>query len=182
MDPTPESSHPFPKPPPYHKHLLLTSSIPSSTLFSNPDPCGYNTTFPKPSLPYRKRSLVVTLFVLCCRAARPVTLQWSVYSYEALAAMHDKSREDRKNDEAAGIIIPMGASIAAGVGGGMDAAAEKAARAERARAARARRLRAKNEPCLLPDRLLHRVRGNRKYCLHRATSCVKAIAPKKYPL
>lgn len=89
-------------------------------------------------------------------------------SYEALATMHDKSREDRKNDEAAGIITPTGASgdgggAAAGGGGGgggVDAAAEKAAGAERARAARARRMRAKNEPCLLPDRLLHRVRNS----------------------
>lgn len=102
------------------------------------------------------------------RAGRAAQCNVWLGSYEALAAMHDKSREDRKNDEAAGLIFPTGAGSGAAAGGGggvgggvgMDAAAEKAARAERARAARARRLRAKNEPCLLPDRLLHRVRRN----------------------
>lgn len=35
------------------------------------------------------------------------------------------------------------------------------ARAELVRKARSRRLREKNKPCLLPDRLLHRVRQSR---------------------
>lgn len=74
-------------------------------------------------------------------------------SYETLAAMNEKSRGDRENEEVDGMATDMTSS---GAGGEADAAS--ALRAGRARAARARRLRDKNEPCLLPDRLLHRVR------------------------
>lgn len=78
-------------------------------------------------------------------------------SYEALAAMHGKSRDDREKDEAAGILS------AGATGEGSDTAG--AARAEREWAARAKRLRDKNEPCVLPDRLLHRVRTVLMYSL-----------------
>lgn len=77
-------------------------------------------------------------------------------SYEALAAMHQQSREDRENDEAAGILPAGGRSGrdgGGGGGGGMGASA--------AAVARTRRLRDKNEPCVLPDRLLHRVSTNK---------------------
>lgn len=71
-------------------------------------------------------------------------------SYETLAAMHQKSREDREKDEAAGI-LPGSDAAGGGRGGGVGASATTAARS--------RRLRAKTEPCVLPDRLLHRVRA-----------------------
>lgn len=74
-------------------------------------------------------------------------------SYETLAAMHQKSREDREKDEAAGI-LPGGDAAGGGGGGGAEASAKTVARS--------RRLRAKNEPCVLPDRLLHRVRAPRE--------------------
>ena len=86
-------------------------------------------------------------------------------SYEALAAMHDKSREDRKNDEAAGILPTVPAAAAA------------AAAAERAWAARARRLRAKKEPCVLPDRLLHRVRERGRALQYALSKCHRLLAP-----
>ena len=152
--------------------VVARSSILETPCFKQPFPNTTNASI------HRKLFLVVhTLVALRCAvlschaggSAVPPHYNGWLGSYEALAAMHDKSREDRKNDEAAGLITPTpagsgaagGAGGGAGGGGGMDAAAEKAARAERARAARARRLRAKNEPCLLPDRLLHRVR---RYC------------------
>eukprot|EP00903_Cladosiphon_okamuranus_P011632 g10941.t1 len=69
-------------------------------------------------------------------------------SYETLAAMYKKSREDREKDEAAGILPGSGTGGVDG-GDGLGASATTAARS--------RRLRAKNEPCVLPDRLLHRV-------------------------
>ncbi|CAM9451788.1 unnamed protein product [Ectocarpus sp. 6 AP-2014] len=72
-------------------------------------------------------------------------------SYEALAAMHQQSREDRENDEAAGILPAGGRSGRDGGGGGGGKGASASA------VARTRRLRDKNEPCVLPDRLLHRV-------------------------
>lgn len=72
-------------------------------------------------------------------------------SYEALAAMHHKSQEDRENNEAAGIIPAEGGGSPGGTSGGGGAAASASA------VARSRRLRPKNEPCALPDRLLHRV-------------------------
>ncbi len=66
--------------------------------------------------------------------------------------MHQKSRQDREKDEAAGI-LPSGT----GSGGGAAGGAASSTGASAATAARSRRLRAKNEPCVLPHRLLHRV-------------------------
>ncbi|CAM9378289.1 unnamed protein product [Ectocarpus fasciculatus] len=74
-------------------------------------------------------------------------------SYEALAAMHQRSREDRENDEAAGLLPAGGRSGSGGGGGGGGGGMGPSAAA----VARTRRLRDKNEPCVLPDRLLHRV-------------------------
>lgn len=74
-----------------------------------------------------------------------------------------KSREDREHEEAAGITQDGNRSV--GIGGGAGASAADTARAEQAWAARTRRLRDKNDPCVLPDRLLHRVsrtKGTRK--------------------
>lgn len=65
--------------------------------------------------------------------------------------MHQKSREDHDNDEVDGVAPAGGSGGPRGAGGGVCAAGSASA------VARSRRLRAKNEPCALPDRLLHRV-------------------------
>ena len=92
-------------------------------------------------------------------------------SYEALAAMHQKSRQDREKDEAAGI-LPSGVSggAAGGTGGGAGASAVTAARS--------RRTRAKNEPCVLPHRLLHRVSAGNG-CVGRTLMIADVPRPRK---
>lgn len=73
--------------------------------------------------------------------------------------MHQKFREDGEKDEAAGI-LPNSDTTGGGRGGGRGGGGGVGASATIA--ARSRRLRAKNEPCVLPDRLLHRVRAPRE--------------------
>lgn len=108
-----------------------------------------------PDRPHQYRKLYSQFHLRLAHPNQSLGPSWLVRvcrfdSYEALATTHRESREDRENDEAVGI-LPTGArGDMGGVGGGGAATA--------AIAARTRRLRAKNEACMLPDRLLHRVR------------------------
>ncbi|CAM9288099.1 unnamed protein product [Ascophyllum nodosum] len=90
-------------------------------------------------------------------------------SYEALVAMHQKSSEDRidcEGEEA------WGARCRSNEAG---AVRNSNARAQQTWVARARRLRDKNEPCVLPDRLLHRVYAGQNGAITLAFSASGAM-------
>ncbi|CAM9214402.1 unnamed protein product, partial [Sphacelaria rigidula] len=107
-------------------------------------------------------------------------------TFESLAAMHDKSRENRNTD-----VTSNAARMETGNSwiGGRDA--RNSANAERVRAARARRLRDKNESCALPDRLLHRIYAGQNGAMTLAFSgsgsllavaCCDDPLPERFPI